>query len=190
MNWLVGNQMYPSDFHNYLVAGNVVNAFALGELGASDDFYLIGAETEDDSGYPLLTGTILNSEGQVLFQLVQNELRLNPGHCSKTQSNLVGYEIHDSAGVRVLSVKTLFEPLPSQSEPVWVTTLGGEFYDKNGSRVFSANSGEPGERIAGNVKSAYGIAPNGGFGMVMNMSSEETQLARQLMSAKDRQLGE
>lgn len=46
---------------NYLIGGNVCNAFALGELGSTEDFFLVGAEPETDSGYPMLTENILDS---------------------------------------------------------------------------------------------------------------------------------
>jgi hypothetical protein len=73
----------PGRFNNYLIAGNICNAFALGEIGSKDDFFLLGAEPEDESNYPLLTGNILDSDGNVLFRLVRNVLGINPGHCSK-----------------------------------------------------------------------------------------------------------
>jgi len=39
----------PRKFNNYLIAGNVCDAFALGELGSQDDFFLVGAEPEEES---------------------------------------------------------------------------------------------------------------------------------------------
>ena len=80
MSILIGNIIMPGQINNYLIAGNVCNAFVLGELGSRDDFFLVGAEPSTESNYPLLTGNILNSEGQVLFRLVRNVLTINPGH--------------------------------------------------------------------------------------------------------------
>lgn len=112
MSILIKNRFMLGQFNNYLIAGNVCNAFALGELGSQDDFFLVGAEPEEESSYPLLTGNILDSEGKVLFRLVRNVLFLNPGHCSRILGDHVGYEIHDSSGVPILKVRTLFERLP------------------------------------------------------------------------------
>jgi len=182
MSILVRNKFIPGEFNNYLIAGNVCNAFALGELGSQDDFFLVGAEPEEESSYPLLTGNILDSEGDVLFRLVRNVLVLNPGHCSRILGDHVGYEIHDSSGVPILKIRTLFECLPESDEEMFVTTLAGTFYNKKGELVFSANSGEQDERIEANVKCAFGFT--GGFGLVQGMSKEEINFARIVLSSR------
>lgn len=177
MSVFVRNQFMPGVFNNYVIAGNVCNAFALGELGSQHDFFLVGAEPQEESSYPLLTGNILDSEGNVLFRLVRNVLVLNPGHCSKILGDHVGYEIHDSSGVLILKIRTLFQPLlGSQGPEMFVTTLAGNFYNKEKELVFSANSGEQDERIETNIKCAFGFS--GGFGLVQGMSEEEINFAR------------
>ncbi len=181
-NKIVKCMFNPGQYNNYLLAGNVCNAFALGELGSVDDFFLVGAEPPDESGYPLLTGNILDSEGNVLFRLVQNILLINPGHCSKIVGNSVGYEVHDSAGETILAVKTKFEPLPEATENGFVTTLKANFYNKNGELVFSANSGEPDEKIEASCKKAFGFS--GGFGLVGGYNDEELDLARVALSTR------
>ena len=80
---LIRNSIMAGKDNNYLVGGNIVGAFVVGEVGSADDFFLVGVEPEQESNYPLLTGNILDSEGNVLFRLVRNVLMLNPGHCSK-----------------------------------------------------------------------------------------------------------
>jgi len=182
MSILVRNKFIPGEFNNYLIAGNVCNAFALGELGSQDDFFLVGAEPEEESSYPLLTGNILDSEGDVLFRLVRNVLVLNPGHCSRILGDHVGYEIHDSSGVPILKIRTLFECLPESDEEMFVTTLAGTFYNKKGELVFSANSGEQDECIEANVKGAFGFT--GGLGLVQGMSKEEIDFARIVLSSR------
>ncbi len=177
------NIMYPGKYNNYLIAGNVCNAFVLGELGSTDDFFLVGAEPEDELTYPLLTGNILDSEKNVLFRLVQNELIINPGNCSKITGDYVGYEIHDSKGVMIFKVKTLFAKLPGSEEEYYVTTLAGNFYNKKGQLVFSANSGEPDEHIETYVKNAFGFTGRG-FGIVMGMSEKEMAFAHKVLSSK------
>jgi hypothetical protein len=173
---LVRNQFMPGTFNNYLIAGNICNAFVLGELGSTDDFFLIGAEPPDESNYPLLTGNILDSEGRLLFRLVRNNLFVNPGHCSRILSDHIGYEIHDSAGNLILRVRTAFERLPAGLEEQFVTTISATFYNRHGEVVFRANSGEADERIEASVKSAFGYS--GAFGLVSRYDDAELGIAR------------
>lgn len=183
MSILAKNIIYPGKFNNYLIAGNVCNAFVLGELGSTDDFFLVGAEPEDESTYPLLTGNILDSERNELFRLVQNELIINPGNCSKITGDYVGYEIHDSKGVMIFKVKTLFAKLPGSEEDYFVSALAGNFYNKQGQLVFSANSGEPDEHIETNVKNAFGFTGRG-FGIALGMNEEQKQFAIRVLSSR------
>lgn len=182
MSILVSNQFMPGKYNNYVLAGNICNAFALGEIGSQDDFFLLGAEPEDESNYPLLTGNILDSEGNVLFRLVRNVLVINPGHCSRIFSDHVGYEIHDSVGNLIFKVKTMFESLRGIGEKMFVTTIAASFYNKEKQLVFQANSGEPNERIETNVKSAFGFT--GGFGLVQGMASDELELTKIALRTK------
>ena len=157
MSSLIGNVMMKGKYNNYLVGGNICNAFAIGELGSTDDFFLIGAEPKDESNYPLLSGNILDSEGKVLFRLVRNMLIINPGHCSKILSDHIGYEIHDSQGNMILKVATRFEKLPKEEEDCFVTTISANFFDKNGNLVFKAQSGKN-ESIESNIQSGFGFS--------------------------------
>ena len=86
---LVRNTVNRGRINNYLIGGNVCNAFAMGILGSVDDFFLIAAEPLGESNFPMLTGNILDSEGAVLCRIVQNMLVSNPGKCSKILSDTV-----------------------------------------------------------------------------------------------------
>lgn len=177
---LVRNVMMPGKYNNYTVGGNICNAFALGELGSTSDFFLVGAEPLDESNYPLLTGNILDSEGNVLFRLVRNVLVINPGHCSKILSDHVGYEIHDGTDHLIFKVATRFESLPNSTEKCYVTTISSNFYNKSGDLVFIAHSGDESERIESNVKAVFGFA--GGFGLVQGLDDNEISVARAMLS--------
>ena len=61
MSTLIRNVMNPGKYNNYLIGGNLCNAFALGEIGSLDDFFIVGAEPDDESNYPLITANILVS---------------------------------------------------------------------------------------------------------------------------------
>ena len=178
---LVRSVLNKGQFNNYLVGGNVCNAFALGELGSSDDFFLIGAEPDGESNYPLLTGNILDSEGNVLFRLVKNMLVSNPGNCSKILGDHIGYEIHDGNGQLIFKVRTRLECLPGETAESFVTTISANFFDKNGNLVFHATSGGDDERIESSVKSGFGYT--GEFGLVQGMSEDELTIARMMLAS-------
>lgn len=184
MSVLVRNQFMAGEDNNYLIAGNICNAFVLGTLGSQDDFFLVGSEPEHESNYPMLTGNILDSEGQVLFRLVRNMLIINPGNCSKILGNHVGYEIHDAHGIMIFSVKTLFDTLPGLPQKSFVTTLAGRFFNKHGEMVLSANSGEPDEQLLVQAPCAFGFG--GGFGFVQNMAREDLEFARFILGTRGR----
>lgn len=160
-NLFVGNRFQVAKDNNYLIGGNLCNAFALGELGSYEDFFLLGAEPEFESNYPLLTGNILDSEGKVLFRLVRNTLLINPGHCKKILGDHIGYEIHDSNDTLIFKVSTEFKNLPNQGEECFVTTISGNFFNKDRNLVFKANLGGEYERIESSAKTLLGFP--GGF---------------------------
>ena len=178
---LVNNVLMKGQFNNYLVGGNICNAFALGDLGSEDDFFLIGSEPFGESNYPLLTGNILNSDGEILFRLVRNMLVINPGQCSKILSDHVGYEIHDGNGHLIFKVSTKFEKLPDSDEECFITTISANFFNKSGELVFKAHSGDENERIESSVKSAFGFS--GGFGLVQGLNEDEMNMARAMLSS-------
>lgn len=181
---LVRNTICPGKDNNYLVGGNICNAFAIGELGSESDFFLVGAEPTDESNYPLLTGNILDSDGNVLFRLVKNMLVINPGNCSKIVSDRVGYEIHDGNDNLIFKVETLFQELPTVSTKTFVTTLSANFYNKKGELVFMAASGTSDERIESSVKGAYGFS--GGFGIVQGYTDFEMESAKAILQSHGR----
>jgi hypothetical protein len=173
----VQNTMMPGHYNNYAIAGNICNAFALGEVGSVDDFFLIGAEPRDESPFPLLTGNILDSEGNVLFRLVRNQLVINPGHCSRILGDHIGYEIHDSAGKLIFQVRAEFTKLPTLDAECFITTISANFYDKNKNLVFEAQSGKSGEHIRANTKCVFGAAGQA-LGIIAGLSDEKATVAR------------
>jgi hypothetical protein len=182
MSTLIRNVFNRGRYNNYLIGGNVCNAFAIGELGSTEDFFLVGAEPEPDCNYPLLTGNILDSEGNVLFRLVKNMLVINPGHCSKILGDLIGYEIHDGNGHHILKVETKFETLPGEGEGMFVTKIAANFFNRQHELVFEVHSGGENERIESRVKSAFGFS--GGFGLVQGMNDDEMSVARLMLTSR------
>jgi hypothetical protein len=177
---LTGKVIMQGRFSSYLIGGNICNAFAIGDLGSTDEFFLAGAEPPGESNYPLLTGNILDSEGKVLFRLVRNLLVTNPGNCSKILSDHVGYEIHDSNGQSIFKISTQFQTLPGQSGKSFVTTLSANLYNRKGELVFQAHSGKENERIESNIKSVFGF--NGEFGIIQGLDNDEISVARAMLA--------
>lgn len=178
---LVKNIFALGRHHNYVVAGNICNAFVLGELGSQDDFFLVGAKPPDDSSHPLVTGNVLNSEGKLLFRLVGNVLTINPGRCVKTVDLQGGYEIHDSNGVQLMKVTTRLEQLPGLPQEGFVTTMSANFFDRSGALVFKAHGGDGQERIEAKGKAAFGFDKV--FGYVQGYSEDELNIAKTMLAS-------
>ena len=179
---LVRNTVNRGRINNYLIGGNVCNAFAMGILGSVDDFFLIAAEPLGESNFPMLTGNILDSEGAVLCRIVQNMLVSNPGKCSKILSDRVGYEIHDAGGKLVLRVSTAFLRLAGDSADCFVTTLSGSFYNKSKQLAFEATAGTSDEKIEPSLPHALGFT--GRFGIVQKLSDDMLAVAALMLSSR------
>ena len=115
----------------FRVHGRPVGDFAVGDVGSADDFFLVGTTDEDASGYPLLTGTLIGTDGNVLCRLWRNRLTDNPGRCTKSFGPGAGYEIRDAPGAVVLRVETEHEAGAS----AFITRLTGTFTDRAGRVV-------------------------------------------------------
>jgi len=155
------NRLHLAGHHNYLIGGNQANAFCIGDVGNSDDFYIIGVEPPEEITYPLISGNIFDSEGARLFTLVNNSWHWNPKNYVRITGDWFGYEIHDSSGKFILRIDTAFRALNGSTSECWVTTIKGDFYDRSGVLVCHANSGMEGERIESRTKMAFGFAGSG-----------------------------
>jgi hypothetical protein len=169
-----------------VIAGNACNAFCLGELGSPDDFFLVGAEPDPDSNFPMLTGNFLNSEGELLFRIVRNVLELNPGMCSKAISDHLGYQIHDRDGATLFAVRTEWSMNRDAQHPdaKLETTISGNFYDKSGKVVFKADSGKEDERIDAETKLAFGFQPPIGLSHSWGLSDVECRVVAMALNGR------
>ena len=181
------NQYKPGRFNNYLIAGNLCNAFAIGEIGDEDDFFLVGVEPEYETNYPLLTGNLFDSKGNLLCRLARNALVLNPGNCTKVFSDRVGFELYDADKRLVFKLQTRFESGLNKSnkdEQMLVATITGNFYDKSGAVIFKANGGEADESVEPDAKAVYGYAD--GFGLVKNIKNEDMDFVTFVLATRGR----
>lgn len=181
------NRYKPGRFNNYLIAGNLCNAFAIGKVGDENDFFLVGAEPEYETNYPLLTGNILDSKGQLLCRIARNALVYNPGNCTKTFSDRVGYEIFDKDKNLIFKMQTRLEKglnRFNKNEQMLIATISGNLYDKSGRMAFKANNGETDEQIEADVKSAYGFSD--GFGLVNDITGTELEFVTFVMATRGR----
>jgi hypothetical protein len=133
MSRISRSHLCPNDFSNYIVGGNMCNAFAIGNLGAPNDFWMVGAPALEADAYPLITGNFFDSEGKHLFRLVKNVLTVNPRNCAKILGNHIGFEIHDGQSMPVLRVETTEDP--GSNPPMLVTNITGTFFDAQKQRV-------------------------------------------------------
>lgn len=207
MALLTQNQLLGKN-NNYLIGSNLFNAFVVGEISSEDDFCFVGAEPIEESNYPLLSGRFFDSEGDYLFGLVQNELVINPGKCSKIAGDPIEYEIHDVNDQLILKVKTTFEtitvrvPNPDFEAAVksgdwekygnpsgptidkegqsWVTRIEGRFYNNRGQELLTA--GHSGLVIPEMTKCALGFSGQG-FMFGNAMSKEELATALKVISS-------
>jgi len=203
-----GNQVSGKD-NNYLIGKNLFNAFVVGEIGSSDDFFLVGAEPIAESNYPLLTGNFLDSEGSFLFRLVKNILVVNPGHCLIMDSSPTTYEIHDVNDHLILRVESRFEPtvikepnpmywnavtsgdwttVPQDTpqwvevtKDFWITTIEGTFFNKAKVNVLTTQK-DNGLIIPSDTKCGLGFVGNGFF-IANHMSQEEIQRAVAILAS-------
>lgn len=181
------NQYKPGRFNNYLIAGNLCNAFAVGQIGDEDDFFLVGVEPEYETNYPLLTGNIFDSKGKLLCRIARNALVHNPGNCAKIFGDRVGFELYDKDKNLILKMQTRFEDglNPSnKSEQMLVATITGSFYDKSGAVVFKANAGEADEHIDPDMKAVFGFSE--GFGLIKNVKDEDIDFISFVLATRGR----
>lgn len=178
------NQYKPGRYNNYLIAGNLCNAFAIGQIGDEDDFFLVGVEPEYESNYPLLTGNIFDSKGKLLCRIARNALVHNPGNCTKTFGDRVGYEIFDKDKNLVFKMQTRFEKALNPNEQMLVATVSGNLYDKSGRVIFKATAGEKDESVVSDAPVAYGFSE--GYGLVNNIKEEDLDFVSFVLATRGR----
>jgi hypothetical protein len=60
--------------HRYSLGANVGSMFAIGNVGAKDDFWLAGMVVKETQSYGYLSGNLLDFEGNVLVRIVDSEV--------------------------------------------------------------------------------------------------------------------
>lgn len=166
------SRICANTFCNYLIGGNVTNAFALGEVGSADDFFIVGAPPEEGVGYPLITANLLGAGGSPACRVVRNVLLENPAKCRRVVTEAGGYEILDAAGNPLLKVQSTWLATAGQ----FVITLAGDFQNRKGdpSVSISAQGLSFGKAP---VPMAIGFLPNA-FGMGLNLRPDLLEAAK------------
>jgi hypothetical protein len=159
---MINCEFGETGINDYRLGGNLCNAFAMGEIGAEDDFFLVGCPANDEDSYPILTGNFLDSEGNHLFRLVRNVLQVNARNCSKIIGNQIGFGIHDGVGKPMISVRTTSQTMGGRER--LITEINGTFYGKNGSVMAAAHNGaliiNPGTKHLIGLPVGYGAGYN------------------------------
>ena len=163
----------PARHHNYAVAGAMFNAFAVGAVGAENDFWFVGLQPPEEgepASRPLLCANLLDPFGRRLLTLERNVPTYNPKNCSALASEdayrIVGPDAQD-----VLRVQT-----------VWVKSLGYHvsyfhcrFKDRSGVvRMESRGVADaPSAMLHG--RAAYGIRANATFARNDGLGEEQVR---------------
>src|SRR4051812_25157876 len=99
-------QISPNSFSNYVITGVFTNGFAIGEVGASDRFFLIGSPPEPGSQQAIISGVLCDANGKMLCRVERNVLMANPGGCQIVRTNHLGFKIRDANGAMLLHADT------------------------------------------------------------------------------------
>jgi hypothetical protein len=163
----------PAKHHNYAVAGKMLNAFAVGAIGAEDDFWLVALEppAEGEGPYrPILYANLLDAFGRRLVTLTRNEATWNPRGCAVAQDGerLV---VSGPDGREVLRVTTTWV----RANGCYVSYFRCRLKDRQG--VVRAESrgqaDQPTLMVYG--KAGYGIRPNATFAQNDGLGEEEVR---------------
>lgn len=114
----------PNAFSNYSIGGVLTNAFAIGQIGASDRFYSIGSPPEAGAQQAVISGVLCDASGGMLCRLERNAIVANPGGCEIVRTNQLGFEVRDANGKVVLHVQTRRRDVPRVGD-MFVSTISG-----------------------------------------------------------------
>ena len=118
-------QISPNAYSNYLIDGVLTNAFAIGEIGSPDRFYLICSPP--NVGTPqqaIVSGVLCDASGKMLCRVERNALVANPGGCEIVHTNQPGFKVRDANGSVVLHVQTRRRAVPNVGDS-FLTTIAG-----------------------------------------------------------------
>ena len=175
----------PSPYHNYELAGGLVNAFALGPIGAEDDLWLAALEPPpvgEGAAQPLVCGNLLDPFGRRLLTLDFNLPTFNPKGCAVT-AGPDGLDVRDPGGRALLTIRT---GRARPEEPA-VSYVQGLLKDRTGAVRLEARaaSGRPSLLLHGPL--AYGVGADGRVAVDDGLGDEATrrlgELARRAAGA-------
>ncbi len=170
--------LVPAEHHNYALAGELVNAFAAGRIGAEDDFWLVAAEPPpqgESASLPRLSGNLLDNFGRRLVSLKANRITFAARPCEIIPTS-DGWRLQ--CGTReVLRVETR----PARAGGCAISCLHGIQKDKRGSVRMESRGGvdSPSTMVHGPL--AYGLRPDDTFAMNEGLSEAEARQAVELL---------
>ena len=166
--------LVPADHHNYVLEGQMVNAFAAGRIGAEDDFWLAGAEPAiqgEHAGRPRITGNILDAFGRRLVTLEGNRITFaaRPSEIVRTDD---GWRLV-CGGREVLRLETR----PARAGGSALTYLHGMCKDRRGAVRLETRGAADNPSLLLRGPHAYGLRPDDTFAMNEGLSEEELRQA-------------
>lgn len=170
--------LVPAEHHNYALAGQLVNAFAAGRIGAEDDLWLVGAEpprTGEGAAQPLLSGNLLDAFGRRLVTLDRNEIVFQARPCT-LQPAEGGWRLL-AGGQEVLRVETR----AVHAAGCAVTYLHCVLKDRTGAVRLETRGGPDSPTLIVRGRHAYGLRGDDTFAMNEGLSEEELARAVALL---------
>jgi hypothetical protein len=170
----------PAAHHNYSLGGEMVNAFALGPVGAEDDLWLVAAEPPaegEGACTALITANILDAFGRRLAAVSGNRLTFG-AKSAEIVPTAQGWRLV-AGGQAVLEVETRL----ARAAGCAISYLHGLLRDKRGAVRLETRGGRDSPSLVIHGRFAYGFRPDGTFGQNHGLTDEEIGRAGALMRA-------
>ena len=170
--------LVPAEHHNYVLGGQLVNAFAAGRIGTEDDFWLLGAEPAaegEGAGRAVITGNILDAFGRRLVALDRGRITF-AARPSEVVAAEDGWRLV-CGGREVLRCETR----PGRPGGCAMTYLHGLCKDKRGSVRLETRGAADSPSLLLRGPHAYGLRPDDTFAMNEGLSEEELRQAVALL---------
>ena len=117
------------------VGSNLCQRFVAGWPDDPGRFFLCG---EHIDGKPVISARVFSHEGEMIFELMANELTARSLPVYRRIGFHNGWRIADEHNREVLTIETTLADTAQGS--AYVTTINGELYDHDGNRVMRATA--------------------------------------------------
>ena len=168
----------PGALHNYSLGGEMVNALALGPVGAADDFWLVAAEPPaGEQCRALLSACVLDAFGRRICTIDGNRVA-QADRPAEIEATELGWRLLASGQV-VLEVETR---LP-RAAGCAISYIHGLLRDKRGAIRLESRGGPHSPSLVVHGPFAYGLRPDDTFGQNLGLGGPYLERAAAMMRA-------